>query len=100
MTQTTTPREQQQEAGAPSSGKGMPDKTPRDGRSRPGEAVTPKDSSDEASLELPHERDQAKDMTSARPDPRVKQGGKDEQDGLKDTTKGAEMDRTYDKLKK
>ena len=80
------------------SSKGMPAKDPRDQRSRPGEADTPKDDSVEASLELPHERDQAVDMTNAKPNPVVEQGGRDVERGIKDTSKSVEMDRAYKKL--
>jgi hypothetical protein len=80
------------------SSKGMPAKDPRDQRSRPGEADTPKDDSVEASLELPHERDQAVDMTNAKPNPVVEQAGRDVKRGVKDTSKSVEMDRAYKKL--
>jgi hypothetical protein len=80
------------------SSKGMPAKEPREQRSRPGQADTPKDDAVEASLELPHERDQSVDMTNAKPDPVVEQGGRDVKRGVKDTSKSVEMDRAYKKL--
>ncbi len=82
----------------PAASKGMPAKEPREQRSRPGQAGTPKDDAVEASLELPHERDQAVDMTHAKPDPVVEQGGRDVKRGIKDTSKSVEMDRAYKKL--
>lgn len=82
----------------PSSGKGMPAKDPRAQRSRPGKQDTLKDGAVESSLELPHERDQAVDMTHAKPNPVIEQAGKDVKRGLTDTTKGVELDRTYKKL--
>ena len=80
------------------SSKGMPAKEPREQRSRPGEADTPKDDAVEASLELPHERDQAVDMTNAKPNPVVEQAGRDVKRGVRDTSKSVEMDRAYKKL--
>ena len=50
-------------------------------------------------LSLPHERDQSTDMTAETEDPVVTQASKDLQRGLKDTSKGAEMDKAYAKLK-
>ena len=50
-------------------------------------------------LPLPHERDQSTDMTPEANDPVVEQASKDLQRGLKDTSKGPEMDKAYDKLK-
>jgi hypothetical protein len=78
----------------------MPDKQPQPQQALPGRQPTPQDRSDEASLELPHERDQASDMTAARPDPQVKQAAKDVADGLSDTSKSSEMDKAYKKLGK
>ncbi|MGQ2980559.1 MAG: hypothetical protein ACT6Q9_12780 [Polaromonas sp.] len=86
-------------AETPGSSEGMPQKTPVDGRARPGQASTPADASDEASLALPHERDQSVGMTDDAPDPQVKQASKDLGRGLKDTGKGPAMDAAYNKLK-
>ncbi|WP_309678815.1 hypothetical protein [Polaromonas sp.] len=80
-------------------GKGMPARAPRQQGPRTAASTTPKDASVEASLELPHERDQATDMTASQPNPRVEQAARDVGRGLKDTSKGAEMDRAYQKLK-
>ena len=82
----------------PASSKGMPAKEPREQRSRPEQPESPKDSAVEASLQLPHDRDQSVDMTNAKPNPLVKQGGKDVERGVKDTSKSVEMDRAYKKL--
>lgn len=76
----------------------MPAKNPRAQRSRPGKQDTLKDGAVESSLELPHERDQAVDMTNAKPHPVIEQAGNDVARGLKDTSKGAELDRAYKKL--
>jgi hypothetical protein len=83
----------------PSAGKGMPQKTPQPGRERPGKHEAPSDASAEASLELPHERDQSEDMTSDRQSPKVQQADRDLKAGRQDTSKAAEMDHTYRKLK-
>ena len=85
---------------APGTGEGMPPKTPAPGRARPGRAESPADASDEASLALPHERDQSTDMTSAAPDPHMRQAHADLRRGLQDTGKSPAMDTAYDKLKR
>ncbi|AYQ30400.1 MULTISPECIES: hypothetical protein [unclassified Polaromonas] len=85
-------------AAQPASSKGMPAKEPREQRARPEQAESPKDSAVEASLELPHDRDQSVDMTNAKPNPVVEQAGKDVERGVKDTSKSVEMDRAYKKL--
>lgn len=82
----------------PASSKGMPAKDPRAQRSRPGQQDTLKDGAVESSLELPHERDQAVDMTNAKPNPVVEQAERDLKRGVKDTSKSVEMDRAYKKL--
>jgi hypothetical protein len=76
----------------------MPAKDPRAQRSRPGQQDTLKDGAEESSLELPHERDQAVDMTNAKPNPVVEQADRDVKRGVKDTSKSVEMDRAYKKL--
>ena len=78
----------------------MPAKNQRPQADRPGHQPTPEDVSVETSLELPHERDQATDMTAAAPDPQVEQAAKDVAKGIKDTSKSPEMDATYRKLGK
>jgi hypothetical protein len=95
MTPKNTP---QNSAAQPASSKGMPAKEPRDQRSRPEQPDTPQDSAVEASLQLPHDRDQSVDMTNPKPNPVVKQAGKDVARGVKDTSKSVEMDRAYKKL--
>ena len=85
---------------APGSSEGMPTKTPATGRSRPGQNVTPQDASDESSLALPHERDQASNMTAAQPDPQIRQAARDLKQNLQDTGKSAAMNQTYQKLKR
>ena len=80
-------------------GKGMPAKSPRPQGPLTEHQTTPHDSAVEASAQLPHERDQSTDMTAATPDPAVQQAAKDLQRGLSDTTKGAEMDKAYQKQK-
>ena len=79
-------------------GKGMPAKTPLAQRSRPGKHATPADASVESSLSMPHERDQALDMTSDANDPQVEQAARDVKQGVKDTSKAPEMDQAYKKL--
>ena len=83
----------------PGSSEGMPAKTPSPGRSRPGQAATPQDASDESSLALPHERDQSSDMTDTQPDPQVQQAARDLKRNLQDTDKSLAMDKTYQKLR-
>ena len=80
-------------------GKGMPDKTAQEGDARVGRAQTAKDASDEASLSLPHERDQATAMTNAKPDPEMKQAKRDVDNGLQDTSKEPEMNTAYKRQK-
>lgn len=84
----------------PGSSDGMPPKTPTPGRARPGRAPSPADASDEASLAMPHERDQSTDMTSAVPDPQIQQADADLRRGLQDTDKSPAMDAAYDKLRR
>ena len=88
------------QAGEAGKSGGMPAKTPAAGRQRPGRAQTPADASDEASLALPHERDQSVDMTDAQPDPQAQQASLDLRRGLQDTGKSVPMDKTYDRLKR
>lgn len=96
----STPFPHRSPSEAPGSSAGMPQKTPADGRARTAHADTPADASDEASLALPHERDQSVGMTAEQPDPRVEQAGKDLGRGLKDTGKQPPMNAAYDKLKR
>lgn len=78
----------------------MPIRTPAAGRPRPGRAETPADASDEASLALPHERDQSIDMTDAQPDPHVQQASRDLRRGLQDTGESPPMDKACHRLKR
>lgn len=80
-------------------GKGMPDRKPQEGDARVGREQTAKDASDEASLSLPHERDQATAMTNAKPDPEMKQAKRDVDSGLQDTSKQPEMNAVYKRQK-
>ncbi|MDO9359050.1 MAG: hypothetical protein Q7T70_08690 [Polaromonas sp.] len=86
-------------ASQPGSSEGMPRKQASEGRSRPGQAETPADASDEASLAMPHERDQSTDMTDPQPDAKVKQAHTDLKRGLQDTSKQPAMDDAYRKQK-
>ncbi len=98
MTRKNTSLNNTTQAASPPAGKGMPAKEPRVQRSRPGQQDTMKDGAVEASLELPHDRDQAVDMTNSKPNPVVEQAGQDVKRGVKDTSKSVEMDRAYKKL--
>ena len=80
-------------------GKGMPAKTPRDGGARVGKQLTQVDASAEASLSLPHERDENKAMTNATPQPKIRQAKRDMDAGLQDTSNEPEMIVAYKKLK-
>lgn len=83
-------------------GKGVPAKTPHDERDKVDQAPSLEDAADEAdeaSLALPHERDQSIEMTAKKPDPKMRQAGRDLDRGLQDTSKGPEMNRAYNKLK-
>ena len=76
----------------------MPAKTPLPQDALAGKHPSLKDQSAEASLETPNERDQATDMTNAQPDPRIEQAAKDVANGLQDTSKALETNRTYKKI--
>lgn len=81
-------------------GKGMPAKTPQQApQSQVNKPVTPQDASVEASLALPHERDQSTDMTAEQPDREIKQASIDVKRGIKDTSKSTETDQAYQKLR-
>lgn len=84
----------------PGSSEGMPARTPAVGRPRPGQGVTPKDASDESSLALPHERDQAHNMTATQPDPQIRKAARDIKQNLQDTGRSAAMNQAYQKLKR
>jgi hypothetical protein len=95
MNTPQTPR--QKETAAVS--KGMPARQPKPDKAAVERAPTPHDASVEASLSLPHERDQSTDMTADTPDAVVQQAQRDVKHGLKDTSKAPEMNRAYSKLK-
>ena len=57
------------------------------------------DVADEAKLKMPNERDESVDMTADEPDPMIEQAAVDVARGLQDTSKGAELNRAYTKLK-
>lgn len=76
----------------------MPAKTPLPQDAQAYKHPSLKDQSVEASLETPNERDQAIDMTNAQPDPRIEQAAKDVANGLQDTSKALETNRTYKKI--
>ncbi len=80
-------------------GKGMPVRQPMPDPAAIERAPTPHDASVEASLSLPHERDQSTDMTADAPDTVVQQAQRDINRGLEDTSKAPEMNRAYKKLK-
>ena len=64
-----------------------------------GKPPTPHDAALEAQLKMPHERDESVDMTPEAPDPVIEQAAVDVARGLQDTSKGAELNRAYKKLK-
>lgn len=71
-----------------------PTKTP----SEPDTKAAKQDGGDvEGDMPLPHERDQSSHMTDGVPSHKVQQAAKDVERGLEDTSKGTEMDRTYQK---
>jgi len=82
----------------PAAGKGMPAKDPQAQAPMVGKQPDLKDGSASDQLELPSDRDQAQDMTSGQPSPRIEQAAKDVQDGKKDTSKAPEMDAAYKQL--
>lgn len=82
----------------PAAGKGMPAKTQQAQQPMVGRQPAPKDGSDQNTLELPSDRDQAQDMTSGQTSPRIAQAARDVKAGRQDTSKAAETDQTYRKL--
>lgn len=74
-------------------------KPPPAQRARVSKPPTPHDAAVEAQLKMPNERDESVDMTAAAPDPVIVQAAADVERGLQDTSKGAELNRTYKKLK-
>lgn len=80
-------------------GKGMPARQPVQGRPPNMLTQTQHDVSVEASLRMPHERDESTDMTQATPEPMIEQARQDVKNGMQDTSKSPEMNQTYKKLK-
>jgi hypothetical protein len=68
-------------------------------RARVSKPPTPRDAAVEAKLQMPNERDESVAMTLDKPDPVIEQAAVDVARGLQDTSKGAELDRAYKKLK-
>lgn len=72
-------------------------------RARVDKPATPRDAAVEAKLQMPNERDEsvagAANITADAPDPVIEQAAVDVARGLTDTSKGAELDRAYKKLK-
>lgn len=68
-------------------------------RARVGKPPTLRDAAVEAKLQMPNERDESIAMTADAPDPVIEQAAVDVARGLQDTSKAAELDRTYKKLK-
>lgn len=95
MSTPQTPRQKE----TSTSGKGMPARQPKPDQAAIERAPTPHDASVEASLSLPHERDQSIDMTAGVPNAVVRQAQRDVKRGLQDTSKAPEMNRAYNKLK-
>ncbi|MDB5742998.1 MAG: hypothetical protein JWR68_1313 [Polaromonas sp.] len=82
----------------PAAGKGMPAKDPQPQRPLTDRQPDFNDDSVEQTLELPRDRDEAVDMTSGQTSPLIEQAAQDIENGLKDTSKAAEMDRTYKRI--
>lgn len=64
-----------------------------------GKLQTRSDIAVEAQLKIPSERDESVLMTPQAPDPMIKQAAADVANGLQDTSKALETNRTYKKLK-
>ena len=73
--------------------------TPPVQSARVGKLTTPHDEVVEARLKMPNERDESVTMTAAAPDPMIEQAAVDVARGLQDTSKGAELNQAYKKLK-
>ena len=66
---------------------------------KPTKVAKPHDAAIKAQLRMPNERDEALDMTNDAPDPLMTQAAVDVARGVQDTSKAAELDRAYKKLK-
>jgi hypothetical protein len=73
--------------------------TPPAQHGKVGKPPTPRDAAVEAKLQMPNERDESVAMTADAPDPVIEQAAVDVARGLQDTSKGAELNRAYKKLK-
>lgn len=83
----------------PGSSQGMNPARPSDARAQPKKEETLPDPGD-SGLALPHERDQAVDMTDGQSDTQVEQAERDLRHDLQDTGKSRPMNTTYEKLKR
>ena len=95
MSTLPTPRQKE----TATAGQSMPARLPKVEEAVVERAPTPHDASVEASLSLPHERDQSTGMTADAPDAVVQQAQRDLKRGLQDTSNAPEMNRAYSKLK-
>lgn len=97
------PRNQKMENKSETStaGKGMPAPAARPEGDRDAGTIDRQlqGTSSDSNMGLPHERDQMTNMTDGTPDPKMEQAKKDVDDGLEDTSKGAETDQTYDQYR-
>jgi hypothetical protein len=59
----------------------------------------PRDTPNDARLDLPHDRDENVGMTGGVSSPLVEQAARDLKRGIKDTSRGAEANVAYQKLK-
>ena len=77
--------------------------TPPTQRARVGKPPTPHDVTVNDKLQMPNERDESIDgaatITAEAPDPVIEQAAVDLARGLQDTSKGAELNQAYKKLK-
>ena len=83
----------------PDASTAIPNPPPKQ-RARVNKQRTHSDNAVEAQLKLPNERDESISMTPDLPDPMIKQAAKDVANGLQDTSRSAETDRAYKKLRK
>ena len=68
-------------------------------RAEVGKPATQRDATVEEQLQMPNERDESVNMTADAPDPVIEQAAVDLARGLHDTSKGAELNTAYKKLK-
>lgn len=72
---------------------------PTNQRARVSKPPTLLDAAVEAQLQMPNEWDESVAMAADAPDPVIKQAAVNVARGLQDTSKGAELERTFKKLK-